>query len=357
LISYIENLSNEIFYEIFDYLDGYDIYQAFSNLNIRFENLFLHSSFLMRIEISSKTKLNSHYERFIHSNKHRIISFDFDDQTVLNQFILLFPIDLLFLNLQSIVLNQISTSQLFILLFYFKSLPHLFLLNICLDYCNDDLAHIYQIIFRLPLRYLTFDILKHEPSNSTLPMATNEQYSSIEYFTISHYYTLKELIHILSYTPRLLHLYCSDFLQSDNDNINIKLSNLVHLCIDIYELDFNKIEPFLLKFCSKLELFNVEILCSDEDYLDGHRWERFISHYMPLLNKFIFCYRHVITENFRINSFINRFTSPFWIQRKWFFQISLEKNELIYSIEPYKYVEKKFSSSLVFFTEIFKKFL
>jgi hypothetical protein len=27
-----------MFYEIFDYLDGYDIYQAFSNLNIHFEN-------------------------------------------------------------------------------------------------------------------------------------------------------------------------------------------------------------------------------------------------------------------------------------------------------------------------------
>jgi hypothetical protein len=89
-----------------------------------------------------------------------------------------------------------------------------------------------------------------------------------------------------------------------------------------------------------LELINVEILCSDEDYLDGHRWEQFISHNMPLLNKFIFCYRHVITENSRINSFINRFNSPFWIQQKWFFQISLENNELIYSIEPYKYVGK-----------------
>ena len=40
--SFIENFSNEIFYEIFDYLDGYDIYKAFSNLNNRFENLLIN---------------------------------------------------------------------------------------------------------------------------------------------------------------------------------------------------------------------------------------------------------------------------------------------------------------------------
>lgn len=49
-------------------------------------------------------------------------------------------------------------------------------MNICLDYYDNDLAHIYQIIFRLPLRYLTFEILDHDPLNSTLPIATNESY-------------------------------------------------------------------------------------------------------------------------------------------------------------------------------------
>jgi hypothetical protein len=297
MISYIENLSNEIFYEIFDYLNGYDIYQAFSNLNIRFENLFLHSSFLMNTEISSETKLDSHYEQFIHSNKHRIISFYFDDQTMVNQFILLFSIDLLFINLESLILNQISTSQLLLLLFYLKSLPHLSSLFIRLDYYNDDLAHIYQIIFRLPLRYLTFDILDHDRSNSTLPMATNKQYSSIEYLSICHYFTLKEFTHILSYTPRLSHLHCMDFLESNNDNVKIKLSNLVHLSIDIYYLDFDKYETFLLKFCSNLQSLNVAIQRSNESYLDGDRWERLISQNMPLLNKFIFCYTDFVNTD------------------------------------------------------------
>jgi hypothetical protein len=45
-INSIENLSNELFYEIFDYLDGYHVYQAFSNLNNHFQQ-FLNSSFLL----------------------------------------------------------------------------------------------------------------------------------------------------------------------------------------------------------------------------------------------------------------------------------------------------------------------
>ncbi|CAF5062367.1 unnamed protein product, partial [Rotaria magnacalcarata] len=43
-ISSIENLCNEILFEIFDYVDGYDIYKAFSNLNIRLENPLISSS-------------------------------------------------------------------------------------------------------------------------------------------------------------------------------------------------------------------------------------------------------------------------------------------------------------------------
>jgi hypothetical protein len=88
-----------------------------------------------------------------------------------------------------------STSQ-FLLLFYLKSLSHLSSLYIRLNSYNEDLVHIYQIIFHFSLRYLIFEILDHDRSNSTLPIATNEQYSSIEYLTIDHYFTLKELTHI-----------------------------------------------------------------------------------------------------------------------------------------------------------------
>ena len=47
--TFIENLPNETFYELFDYLDGCEIYQAFSNLNHRFEQLINCSSLFIQI--------------------------------------------------------------------------------------------------------------------------------------------------------------------------------------------------------------------------------------------------------------------------------------------------------------------
>ncbi|CAF4575548.1 unnamed protein product, partial [Rotaria magnacalcarata] len=39
-----QNLSNEILYELFEYLDSYDIYKGFYNLNRRFQNLAINSN-------------------------------------------------------------------------------------------------------------------------------------------------------------------------------------------------------------------------------------------------------------------------------------------------------------------------
>ncbi|CAF1412885.1 unnamed protein product, partial [Rotaria sordida] len=76
-ITTIENLSNEIFFEIFDYLDCYQIYTTFSNLNHHFEELLYFSSLLLKVEI----KLPQHdemsmvgYRRFVDMNTHKILS-------------------------------------------------------------------------------------------------------------------------------------------------------------------------------------------------------------------------------------------------------------------------------------------
>jgi hypothetical protein len=49
-ITSIENLSNEIFLEIFEYLTGFDIFEAFSHLNFRFQNLLNSSLLLLKIK-------------------------------------------------------------------------------------------------------------------------------------------------------------------------------------------------------------------------------------------------------------------------------------------------------------------
>jgi len=77
-ITCIEDLPNEIFYEIFDYLDGCDIFRAFTSLSSRFQELLDSPSFLFKIELCGllleKVYKNS-YEQILLHYKHKIISF------------------------------------------------------------------------------------------------------------------------------------------------------------------------------------------------------------------------------------------------------------------------------------------
>jgi hypothetical protein len=50
---------------------------------------------------------------------------------------------------------------------------------------------------------------------------------------------------------------------------------------------------------------------------------------------------HMFIDDFDPNDrSINQFTSPFWIERQWFFELKHELGELIYSIHPYRYFTK-----------------
>ncbi|UJR21074.1 hypothetical protein I4U23_024174 [Adineta vaga] len=218
----IEHLSNDIFYEIFDGLLCQDIYRAFSNLNNRFENLLSTSSYLLNIRFSSESKsiFEDRCKHIIDSNKYQIISLHSDNESFITKFNTLLTIDAPFDCLQSMILDEITTFQLIKLLSCLKLLSNLFSLTIFLDHCDDDLEHIYQIIFHLPyLKYFKLNILNYQQLNLNISLATNEQLSSIEYLIIYHRLTLNELISLLSYTPRLTHLCCSNVTESENDII------------------------------------------------------------------------------------------------------------------------------------------
>ncbi|CAF1355914.1 unnamed protein product [Rotaria sordida] len=71
-ISSIEHLSNEIFYEIFDYFDGSELVKTFSNLNTRFEQFLHSSSFLIKTHFYLfyyEKMINTDYELEIFSTK------------------------------------------------------------------------------------------------------------------------------------------------------------------------------------------------------------------------------------------------------------------------------------------------
>jgi hypothetical protein len=96
----------------------------------------------------------------------------------------------------------------------------------------------------------------NEDLSVTLPIATNQQFSSIEHLDIDHCCTFDELSTISSYTPQLRYLKFTHDLNGDR-NIDIispiTLSNLTYLSIHVYNLTFYTFEIFISKIYSKLK--------------------------------------------------------------------------------------------------------
>jgi hypothetical protein len=302
----------------------------------------------MKIQFSSSTILDSRYKHFLDLNKHHIISLHFSNEPIVDDFITFYIIDSSFLHLESLVLKDISIYKLLIHLFYLKSVPYLSSLNISLEDCYDNLGDIYRMIFHLSLlKYFKLKISEAEQLEINIPIASNDHFSSLKYLAIHHCCTLNQLNDLLSYTPQLSHLDCSNIIAPEDDIESegfIKLMNLVHLTIGIYDIPLDEFEDCLLKLCSQLQFLNITVESWDKDFLDVSRWEQLILENMIYLKEFVFSYVDFIYD-LDIDpcySLINRFTSSFWIERQWIFGLLIEDLHITYLIRPHQYILKIF---------------
>ncbi|CAF0955420.1 unnamed protein product [Rotaria sordida] len=345
-VTCIEYLSNEIFYEIFDYLDGCDIFDIFSKLNIRFKRLILYSSLPIKIyrSISSNQITEYHYQKFIIPHRHRIISFHIHDESYMSSSFSLHMIDASFNRLESLVLYRIQYNILILFLPDLSTLPRLFSLKIDLYDGLRNFSELYGLIFRLPLlkynKISAFRIF----SPILQPYITDE-YSPIEHLVIDHECVIHELVTILSCTPRLSHLTCKCL----NSNSSIKreiprnISNLRYLSINVCYLQFDEFETFIKKSFPHIRVLRF-VSRWDSSYLDANRWEQLILKHIPYLRILNFKYNEGIYNQLTLNPYhlnLNRFLSPVWIQRRWFLELKICINTFLpatitYSIQPLK---------------------
>jgi hypothetical protein len=112
-----------------------------------------------------------------------------------------------------------------------------------------------------------------------------------------------------------------------------------------------------MKFDQFIQLFidvfrSTEVLCVtvqgyniDQTYLNGNRWKQAISTYIPKLRVFDFVFDlsgNNADDLQTIETDINQFTSPFWIERQWFFAHHFDRlrygsRVIFYSTNPYRY--------------------
>ncbi len=188
----------------------------------------------------------------------------------------------------------------------------------------------------------------------SLPIATNQQISPIEYLSVDHPCAVDALFAIISYTPQVRRLKC---LNVTNSNVNIRgiqpmaFSNLTQFSIQSYEMSFNEFKIFIRKLNSKLKVLSLTTIVEDIDYLDAYRWERFLLQNLPQLERFYLKYSAHFATDYATPMYFgkqNQFSSPFWLERKWVLEIEIDFENLIYSIHPYKYIKND-----LFFYRIF----
>ncbi|CAF3712013.1 unnamed protein product, partial [Rotaria sp. Silwood1] len=218
-ITHLEDLSNELFYEIFDYLDIYDVYEAFSKVNTRFENLLNDPTLPIRISLSfiSKSKFECYNTNIIIPFQYRITLLHLLNPLIIER--LFSPISILlnFIRLENLHLGNIESKYFEELLIHLISLPFLYSLIVN---CTDNVQNknvFYHQIFRLPvLKYCKLSLTGNSQSNS-LSMATIE-FSPIEYFIINQLY-VDELYAFLSYIPQIRRLSIRNLYKSSKKSI------------------------------------------------------------------------------------------------------------------------------------------
>lgn len=339
----MEYLSNEIFYEIFEYLDACDIFNGFSNLNNRFQILLNHPSLRLKMNIQFKTisQFQDHCLKYILPNQHRIISLHLTDLYYINPFLQLCYLNSSFNRLESLVFVNIKPGEFILLLPNLTQLPNLSSLTV---YHGNDWEisnDFYHLIFCLP--YLKYNKLSSNASSYHLPSSSyiNKQISPIEYLVIDHPCDLNHLIAILSCTPQLRYLTCKRMVAMEK-KIKTKnlmtLSNLTHLFFYQCQVPFDDLEIFIEKISTQLRVLYIHT-SSDNSYLDGSRWERLIIQYLPFLRTFNFEYSEFIST--RQNTLVSRFASPFWTDRHWVLDIKVDMyqestTKMTYSIHSHK---------------------
>jgi len=339
-----EDLANETLYEIFDYLDIHHAYEAFFNLNKRFQNLFLHSNLPIQVNISamSKTSFERYHKNVIIPNKHRINYLRLSNPFTVD--IVFSPPRMIskFIRLKTLILDNIKAKYLENILSHLKSLSELQSLTINLFDHIENSSLFYRQIFRLSrLKYCQ---IKFEATLDREPLFFENKPSPIEHLVIKTRFRYQSFFNLLSYLPKLRYLSIDGLDGSSYQHVtssSIILNDFKHVSLKLDLISFDQFEIIVKNSFRFIEHLRVTTKY-DPAYLNAKRWEQLIVTYMPNLRVFDINHDGLVQNGpLSYHDLINQFNTSFWIERKWFFthqhdwQARLD-SAVFHSTDPYR---------------------
>ncbi|CAF0773998.1 unnamed protein product [Adineta steineri] len=327
LATHFEDLSNELLLDIFDFLDGYHVFEAFSNLNNRIQHLITSSYFSLKLNISfmSKSNFNRRSNNIIRPYMNQIISLQLSESFFIKNFFTSLFSDTSFNRLESLVLNDLNVDDDVSILNSLAQLPRLFSLKIFCYECNE-LFFIFQSIFRLPVLQYAKILYSNWTTTVPFPLATsdNQRSMTLEYLTVDSPHHLTSIYNLLSYTPRLRRLSVESIFDTRCKPLKqfIQPRNLTSISLCYWDLSFDKFASFIAIVGSELEFLRISIK-HPTALSNVYQWQQLILRHMPRLRTFLFDYHGPLTKdahgNSRCRTLLDEFASPFWIERQWFF--------------------------------------
>ncbi|UJR18338.1 hypothetical protein I4U23_005240 [Adineta vaga] len=315
-----EDLSNEIFYEIFEFLHSYEAFHSFYGINQRFRNLFINSNHLITVDISSKSEsiLQRYFNHIIVPHAPRIKSLRLFDSFAHEIFLSL-----------TITLNKLDNNyvrQIIDQLFCLSTLS-----SLTIRFADDVKIprDIYIEIIHLPtLKYCQISLNECK----LLPCAYASASSSIEHLVLNESFNLEQFDDLLSYVPKLRCLIINDFCGFSSKRTKRSLlswSSLTKVCIQMRGISFDDFYLIATDYFRHVQALNVMIYPyvlenSNMEYLDADRWKNLISNCMPELRSFNLKHMYYVGRGefdwLNYGMLIDKFNSSFWMIHKWFFE-------------------------------------
>ncbi|CAF2646192.1 unnamed protein product [Rotaria sp. Silwood2] len=346
----LEDLANEILYEIFEYLDPYDIYKGFYNLSKRFQNLAINSNVLTKINIStiSKSNFEDYYRNIVIPNRNRIKLLRLSNPFTVDIVFALPRTILNFGHLETLILDGVQIRYFTKVVRHLIELPKLHSLTISLTGYKQSLDVIFSNIFHLrKLKYckIEYEIKRLEDEPVQLDF-THRDFSPIECLIINGRFPFNGFQNLLWRLPQLQHLSINCLVQPfyyvEQEKLShIELKNLKYVSLQFEFKHFDNFEKIIKEFFYHVQILRLTT-CFDTDCLNAKRWQKLIMSYMPNLRIFDINHQDYIGKNnFTYHHIINQFNSSFWIEKKCFFTHQHDrKNQsvsgILYSTAPYR---------------------
>ncbi|CAF1000180.1 unnamed protein product [Didymodactylos carnosus] len=330
----LEALPNELILQIFGYFNAYDVFKSFYSLNVRLNSL-LHATHL-HIDLINVTKAVHNYHQQViisTSNSNQMITAklqDISDRIKISD-------SLVAINLQSLTIDDLTLKNIGYVRSILLKLKHLTYLSLTSspDCISTDLTDkLMETIFtdsEMSRSLKSCKLSLADPIRFRDNVTTNARASAIEYLSFCQWCDIYQLTSLLKRVPKIKSLtvyLCGDF--EDTDLALSPLSeNLISFQAEIYRVPFDDIQLLLInKLSPKLEylkLFTMNRL----EYMDGKKWEQFLSFYFPILKQFqLSCTVNDVKTPPNLTEIAQSFRTKYYLEHKWYYVFDYDKEEL-----------------------------